>query len=46
MGDKGYSLISWIMAPFKEEGHLFILELLYNRKHNKKHLVVENFFGI
>jgi hypothetical protein len=46
MGDKGYPLISWIMTPFKEEGHLFVLELLHNKKHKRGHLVMENVFNI
>jgi hypothetical protein len=35
LGDKGYSLISWIMTPYKEEGKFSILEFLYTRKHKK-----------
>jgi hypothetical protein len=46
MGDKGYPLISWIMIPFKEERHLFVLELLHNKKHKRGHLVMENVFNI
>ncbi len=30
ISDKGHFLMSWIMAPFKEEGQHSILELLYN----------------
>ncbi len=43
LGDKGYSLINWIMTPFKKEGQHSILELLYNRKHKKCRYVVEMF---
>jgi len=46
LGDKGYPLICWIMTPFKEEGQHSILKLLYNRKHKRGKLVVENFLGI
>ncbi len=28
LGDKGYPLINWIMAPFKEDG----CHMIYNRK--------------
>ncbi len=46
LGDKGYPLITWIMTPFKKEGQHSILEILYNRKHKRGRLVVENIFGI
>jgi len=46
LGDKGYSLINWIMTPFKKEGQHSILELLYNNKHNIGRYVVENAFAI
>jgi hypothetical protein len=46
LGDKGYPLISWIMTPYKEEGHHFFLKLMYNKKHKRDHFVVENAFGI
>ncbi len=45
LNDKGYPLICWIMTPFKKEGQHSILELLYNRKHKRGKLVVENSFG-
>jgi len=44
--NKGYSLITWIMTPFKEKGHYIILKLLYNRKHKHNHSIVENMFKI
>jgi hypothetical protein len=34
------------MIPFKEERHLFVLELLHNKKHKRGHLVMENVFNI
>jgi len=46
LGDKGYTLITWIMTPFKKEGQHSILDILYNRKHKRGRLVVENFFSI
>jgi len=42
LGDKGYLLINWIMTLFKKDGHHFILELLYNKKHKKGRFIVEN----
>jgi len=46
LGDKGYPLITWIMTPFKEEGHHIVFELLYNTMHKWGHPIVENAFGI
>jgi hypothetical protein len=45
LGDKGYSLLPWIMTPHKEGQQHFVLELLYNRKHKQGQLVVENAFS-
>jgi hypothetical protein len=42
LGDKGYSLLSWIMTPHKEGQQHSMLELLYNRKHKQGQLVAEN----
>jgi MoaA/NifB/PqqE/SkfB family radical SAM enzyme len=44
LGDKGYTLITWIMTPFKKEGEHSILDLLYNRKHKRGRPVIENVF--
>ncbi len=35
LGDKGYPLIGWIMAPFKEKRQHSILDFLYNKNINK-----------
>jgi hypothetical protein len=32
LGDKGYSLINWIMMPYKGNGHHTIRDFLYNKK--------------
>jgi hypothetical protein len=47
LGDKGYPLLPWLMTLHKEDGeaHL-ILELLYNHKHKRGRLVVENAYDI
>jgi hypothetical protein len=47
LGDKGYPLLLWPMTLHKKDGeaHL-ILKLLYNQKHKRGRLVVENSFGI
>jgi hypothetical protein len=46
LGDKGCSLLPWIMTPHKEGQQQSVLELLYNRKHKQGQLVVENAFSI
>ncbi len=43
LGDKRYPLI---MTSYKEGARHTILKLLYNKKHEKGRLVVENVFGI
>jgi hypothetical protein len=47
LGNKGYPLFPWFMTLHKKNGeaHL-ILKLLYNHKHKRGRLVVENAFGI
>jgi hypothetical protein len=47
LGDMRYPLFLWLVTPHKEDGeaHL-ILKLLYNRKHKKGRLIVDNAFGI
>jgi hypothetical protein len=46
-GDKHYPPFFWFMTSHKEnqEQHS-MLELLYNHKHKKRRLVVENAFGM
>jgi hypothetical protein len=44
LGDNGYPLINWIMAPFKKNRYHMILKLLYNRKHGRGQSIVENTF--
>jgi hypothetical protein len=47
LGNMKYPLLSWLMTLHKEDGEVhLVLELFYNRKHNRGRLVVENAFGI
>jgi len=47
LGDKGYPFLLWLVTSHKKDGEVHsILELLYNCKHKRGRLVVENAFGI
>jgi hypothetical protein len=47
LGDKGYPLLSWIMVPFKDDGHPWSLaETYFNKRHRRGRSVVENAFGL
>jgi hypothetical protein len=46
LADKRYPLLSWLMTPFREDGEdRSVVESLYNRRHRRGRLVVENAFG-
>jgi hypothetical protein len=47
LANKGYPLLSWLMTPFHEDGeNRSVAKSLYNRRHRRGRLVVENAFGL
>jgi hypothetical protein len=47
LGDKGYPLLSWIITPFKDDGHpRSLAEAYFNKRHRRGRSVVENAFGL
>ncbi|KAJ8930632.1 hypothetical protein NQ314_016547 [Rhamnusium bicolor] len=46
VGDKAYPLLTWLMTPYKQAGHLQRTQILHNKKHSTTRVVVENAFGI
>jgi hypothetical protein len=42
---KGYPMLSWLMTLHKQGKHI-LLESLYNTRHKRGWLIIENAFGI
>jgi hypothetical protein len=47
LADKGYLLLNWMLTPFREDGvPRSLVELVYNKRHQRGRSVVENAFGL
>lgn len=45
IGDSAYSLQSYLLTPFRDNGHLSQRQKLYNQKLSSKRVVIEQAFG-
>jgi len=45
INSKGYPMLSWLMTLHKQGKHI-LLESLYNTRHKRGWLIIENAFGI
>jgi hypothetical protein len=46
IGDAAYPCKSWVMTPFRNNGHLTPAEVYYNTQLSKTRVVVENAFAL
>lgn len=45
LGDSAYPLLSWLLTPFKDNGHLSSEYRFYNYVHSSTRMVIERAFG-
>lgn len=46
VGDSAYPGLSWLVSPFKDNGHLTQQQKKFNHLHSKTRITVEHAFGI
>ena len=46
LGDSAYGLRSYMMVPFKDNGHLTAIEKNFNKLHSSTRVDVERYFGL
>lgn len=45
LGDSAYSLLPWLLTPYRDNGHLSDVQKRYNRIHSSTRCVIERAFG-
>ncbi|XP_065193200.1 putative nuclease HARBI1 [Sycon ciliatum] len=46
VGDSAYPLLSWVMTPFRDDGHLTAAQTNYNYKHSSTRMCIERAFAL